>query len=105
MAIESCSPHRDRTVIIERQQDSDDKRQRSAAWQLHTFRYRTNDEPTGSQLLLTGVSVEKVPQVRLVEMQRSGYKQASDAAVRCNIRRPAANDGKPLPLRVAVLLL
>src|SRR5262249_41800315 len=57
------------------------------------------------KLVISPVSVEKVPQLRLVTMQRSGYKQASDAAVQSNVRRSAAYDGKPLPFGVAVLLL
>ncbi|MGA2338183.1 MAG: hypothetical protein ABSG08_22650, partial [Terriglobales bacterium] len=45
------------------------------------------------QLTLTGVSVEKVPQLMLVAGQCSGYKQARvrDAAVERYIRRPAAH--------------
>ena len=59
------------------------------------------------QLFLTGVSVEKVPQLMLVAGQCSGYKQARvrDAAVERYIRRPAAHDGTPIPLRSVVLLL
>jgi hypothetical protein len=53
------------------------------------------------------VSVEKVPQLMLVAVQRSRYKQARvlDAAVHHYIWRPAAHDGTPFPLRSVVLLL
>src|SRR5215468_2152566 len=61
----------------------------------------------GSLLVKSRVSVEKVPQLMLVAVQRSGYKQARvpDAAVHRYIRRPAAHDGAAIPLGVAVLLL
>jgi transposase len=51
--------------------------------------------------------VEKVPQLMLVVVQGSGYKQARvlDAAVHHSIWRPAAHDGTPFPRGVAVLLL
>src|SRR6266850_1632599 len=54
-----------------------------------------------------GVSVEKVPQLMLVAVQGSRYKQARvpDGAVYLHIRRPAAHDGTPFPRGVAVLLL
>jgi hypothetical protein len=58
--------------------------------------------------VLTPVSdVEKVPQLMLVVVQGSGYKQARvlDAAVHHSIWRPAAHDGTPFPRGVAVLLL
>ncbi len=57
--------------------------------------------------MVTAVSVEKVPDLMLVPEHRSRYKQARerDAAVDRHVRRPAAHDGKPLPLGVAVLLL
>jgi len=51
------------------------------------------------------VSVEKVPQLMFVALQCSGYKQARDAAFHHSIWRPAAHDGTPIPLGVAVLLL
>src|SRR5215469_15645563 len=53
---------------------------------------------------LTGVCVEKVPQLMLVGLQCSGYKQARvlDAAVHHYIWRPAAHDGTPFPLGIAV---
>jgi tetratricopeptide (TPR) repeat protein len=53
------------------------------------------------------VPVEKVPQLMLVAVQCSGYKQARvlDAAVHHYIGRPAARDGTPFPRGVAVLLL
>src|SRR5439155_20645014 len=53
------------------------------------------------------VSVEKVPELMLVAVQCSGYKQARvlDAAVHHYIWRPAAHDGTPFPRGVAVLLL
>src|SRR6185312_16793781 len=54
--------------------------------------------------MLTGVCVEKVPQLMLVVVQASGYKQAN-AVVHHNIWRPAAHDGTPFPRGVAVLLL
>src|SRR6266536_4002206 len=55
----------------------------------------------------SGVSVEKVPQLMLVAVQCSGYKQARvlDAVVHHSIWRPAAHDGTPFPRGVAVLLL
>src|SRR5260370_37317121 len=58
-------------------------------------------------MLITGVSVEKVPQLMLVAVQGSGYKQARvlDAAVHHSTWRPAADDGTPFPRGVAVLLL
>jgi response regulator RpfG family c-di-GMP phosphodiesterase len=44
--------------------------------------------------------VEKVPQLTLVAVQGSGYKQARahDAGVHRYLRRPATHDGKPLAL-------
>src|SRR4029450_10967265 len=59
------------------------------------------------QMLKSGVSVEKVPQLMLVAVQGSGYKQARvlNAAVHHYIWRPAAHDGAPIPLRSVVLLL
>jgi hypothetical protein len=59
------------------------------------------------QCVPTPVSVEKVPQLMLVAVQGSGYKQARvlDAAVHHYIWRPAAYDGTPFPRGVAVLIL
>ena len=54
------------------------------------------------------MSVEKVSGLILVTLLYSRYKQARvpDAAVSSlEARRPAAHDGKPFPLGVAVLLL
>jgi len=50
----------------------------------------------GSQGLVTGVTVEKIPQLMLLAVQGSGYKQASvpDAGVDGYLQRPATHDGK-----------
>src|SRR5262252_6389458 len=59
------------------------------------------------QLLITGVSVEKVSELILVTLRYSRYKQARvpDAAVDCHARRPADYDGATRPLGGIVLLL
>src|SRR6476659_3995210 len=72
---------------------------------LVLIHFRHSVTRTNPRLLLSGVSVEKVSQLRLVAVQGWGYKQAKDAAVKCNVRRPAAHDGQPPPLRIAVPLL
>jgi transposase-like protein DUF772 len=57
--------------------------------------------------LKPGVTVEKVRQLMLVAVQGSGYKQArvADAGAHRYLWRPATDDGKPLTLGIAVLLL
>src|SRR5262250_582431 len=64
-------------------------------------------EQTGSQLSKPSVFVEKVPQLMLVAVRGSGYKQARvpDVGVHGYLRRPASHDGKPLALGIAVPLL
>jgi hypothetical protein len=73
-----------------------------------TFTLSNQENVTITDIVIstTGVSVEKVPQLMLAAVQGSGYKQARvpDAAVHRYIRRPAAHDGTPIPLRRVVLL-
>src|SRR6266496_112908 len=71
---------------------------------LELMKFITPNTLTGADVLR---DVEKVPQLMLVAVQCSGYKQARvpDAAVHHYIWRPAAHDGTPFPRGVAVLLL
>ena len=59
-----------------------------------------------TELLKPGVC-SKSPELMLVAVRGSGYKQArvSDAAIYGDIRRSAAHDGDTIPLRSVVLLL
>ena len=78
--------------------------------QVNWRNYRDFNQVLGGRaglLVKSPVSVEKVPQLMLVAVQCSGYKQARvlDAAVQHYMWRPAAHDGAPIPLRSVVLLV